>query len=130
MPNIVLVMADDLGYGDAGCYNPDAKFRTPNIDRIAREGVRFTDAHSPSSVCTPTRYGLLTGRYCWRSRMKQGVLNGWSPNLIEEGRETLATLAKRRNYATGGFGKWHLGLGTAEDGVREGTTAFAERSRV
>lgn len=113
-PNIVLVMADDLGYGDAGCYNREAKFRTPHIDRIAREGVRFTDAHSPSSVCTPTRYGLLTGRYCWRSRMKQGVLNGWSPNLIEEGRETLATLAKRRNYATGGFGKWHLGLGTAE----------------
>lgn len=114
LPNIVLIMADDLGYGDAGCYNRDAKFRTPHIDRIAREGVRFTDAHSPSAVCTPTRYGLMTGRYCWRSRMKQGVLNGWSPNLIEEGRETLATLAKRRNYATGGFGKWHLGLGTAD----------------
>lgn len=113
MPNIVVILADDLGYGDAGCYNPEAKFRTPNIDRIAREGVRFTDAHSPSAVCTPTRYGLMTGRHCWRSRMKQGVLNGWSPNLIEEGRATLATLAKRRNYATGGFGKWHLGLGTA-----------------
>lgn len=113
LPNAVVVLADDLGYGDAACYNPDARFRTPHLDRLAREGVRFTDAHSPSSVCTPTRYGLLTGRYCWRGAMKQGVLNGYSPNLIEDGRETLATLARRRNYATGGFGKWHLGLGRA-----------------
>lgn len=112
-PNVVLILADDLGYGDAGAYNKDAKFRTPHIDSLARDGVRFTDAHSPSAVCTPTRYGLLTGRYCWRSAMKQGVLNGWSPNLIEPGRETLATLARRRGYATGGFGKWHLGLGAA-----------------
>lgn len=112
-PNIVLILADDLGYGDVGAYNRDAKFRTPHMDSLARDGVRFTDAHSPSAVCTPTRYGLLTGRYCWRSAMKQGVLNGWSPNLIESGRETIATLAKRRGYATGGFGKWHLGLGTA-----------------
>lgn len=112
-PNIVLILADDLGYGDVGAYNQDAKFRTPHMDRVAREGVRFTDAHSPSAVCTPTRYGLLTGRYCWRSAMKQGVLNGWSPNLIEAGRETIAKLAKRRGYATGGFGKWHLGLGAA-----------------
>lgn len=113
LPNIVLILADDLGYGDAGVYNPGAKFRTPHMDSLARAGVRFTDAHSPSAVCTPTRYGLLTGRYCWRSAMKQGVLNGWSPNLIEPGRETIATLAKRRGYATGGFGKWHLGLGAA-----------------
>ena len=114
LPNIVVVLADDFGYGDAGCYNPDAKFRTPNIDSIAAQGMRFTDAHSPSAVCTPTRYGLLTGRYCWRTRLERGVLNGYSPSLIEAGRETLASLAKKKGYRTGGFGKWHLGLGNAE----------------
>jgi len=70
-PNIVFIMADDMGYGDVGCYNPESKIPTPNMDRLAKEGMRFTDAHSPSAVCTPTRYGILTGRYCWRTRLKR-----------------------------------------------------------
>jgi arylsulfatase A-like enzyme len=114
-PNIVVILCDDLGYGDVGCYYKGAKIPTPRMDRLAREGMRFTDAHSPSSVCTPTRYGVLTGRYCWRTRMKSGVGNGYSPALIEPGRDTIASLLKReKGYRTGGFGKWHLGLGTEE----------------
>jgi arylsulfatase A-like enzyme len=112
-PNIVLILCDDLGLGDATPYNPDSQIRTPNLDRLAREGTRYTDAHSPSSVCTPTRYGVMTGRYCWRTSLKRGVLNGASPALIEPGRATIASLLKQRGYRTGGFGKWHLGLGTA-----------------
>jgi arylsulfatase A len=111
-PNILLILADDLGYGDTRCYNPQSRIETPNIDRLAASGARFTDAHSPSSVCTPTRYGLLTGRYCWRTSLKNGVLNGESPSLIEPGRRTIASMLKGRGYRTGGFGKWHLGLGS------------------
>src|SRR5262245_51018175 len=110
-PNIVLVLADDMGYGDPGCYNPDSKIPTPNIDRLAAQGVRCTDAHTPSSVCTPTRYGLLTGRYCWRTSLSRGVLNGYSRYLIEPDRVTLASLLKGQGYRTAGVGKWHLGLG-------------------
>jgi arylsulfatase A-like enzyme len=113
-PNIVLVLTDDLGYGDIACQNPESKIPTPNLDRLAGQGVRFTDAHSPSAVCTPTRYGVLTGRYSWRSRLKSGVLEGYSPNLIEPGRPTVASLLKSRGYYTGGIGKWHLGLGDQE----------------
>jgi arylsulfatase A-like enzyme len=113
-PNIVLILADDLGYGDVRRYFKEAVLRTPRMDQLAREGVRFTDAHSPSSVCTPTRYGLLTGRYCWRTRLTRGVLNGESPSLIEPGRTTLASMLKEQGYRTGVFGKWHLGLGNAE----------------
>lgn len=113
-PNIVLILADDLGWGDVRRYFPEAVVRTPRMDQLAGEGVRFTDAHSPSSVCTPTRYGLLTGRYCWRTSLKRGVLNGESPSLIEPGRTTLASMLKAQGYRTGGFGKWHLGLGSAE----------------
>ncbi|MGQ0636515.1 MAG: sulfatase family protein [Planctomycetaceae bacterium] len=109
-PNIVLILADDMGYGDPTCYGT-SQISTPHIDRLAREGMRFTDAHSPSAVCTPTRYALLTGRYAWRSRLKRGVLLGDSPALIEEGRWTLASLLKRKGYSTGVVGKWHLGLG-------------------
>lgn len=113
-PNIVLILCDDLGYGDVGAYYPAAKMKTPHLDKLASEGMRFTDAHSPSSVCTPTRYGVLTGRYCWRTRLKSGVGGGYSPALIEPGRDTIASLLKRtKGYRTGGFGKWHLGLGTA-----------------
>ncbi len=112
LPNIVYILADDLGWGDPRCYNPDSKIPTPNIDKLASQGVRFTDMHSPSSVCTPTRYGILTGRYCWRSKLKQGVLVGDSPNLIEPGRPTVASLLKSRGYRTGAVGKWHLGLGS------------------
>lgn len=112
-PNIVFILADDLGYGDPQCYNPQSQAPTPNIDRLAAEGLRFTDMHTPSAVCTPTRYGVLTGRYAWRSRLKSGVLWGWSPPLIEPGRLTLPAMLKQRGYATAGFGKWHLGLGWA-----------------
>src|SRR5262245_42928903 len=113
-PNVVLILADDMGYGDPGCYNPDSKIPTPNIDRLAGQGLRFTDAHTPSSVSTPTRYGLLTGRYCWRTRLARGVLDGYSPYLIEPSRVTVASLLKEQGYQTACVGKWHLGLGNAE----------------
>lgn len=110
-PNVVIILADDLGWGDLGCYNPGSKIPTPHLNRLAAQGMRFTDAHSPSAVCTPTRYGLLTGRYAWRTRLKRGVLWGYSPPLIEPDRPTLATHLKNRGYATACVGKWHLGLG-------------------
>ena len=110
-PNIVVILADDLGIGDPGCYNPDSKVPTPHIDRLASEGLRLTDAHSPSAVCSPTRYGLLTGRYAWRTRLTRGVLWGDSPNLIDLERTTIAELLKSAGYRTACFGKWHLGLG-------------------
>jgi arylsulfatase A-like enzyme len=109
-PNLVVILADDLGYGDLGCYGAKL-IATPHIDRLAREGMRFTDAHSPSAVCTPTRYGLLTGRYAWRTKLARGTLVGDSPALLEPNRLTLASLVKRRGYATACVGKWHLGLG-------------------
>jgi arylsulfatase A-like enzyme len=113
-PNVLYILADDLGIGDLGCYQSDAKTQTPNLDRFAKQGVRFTDAHSPSAVCTPTRYGILTGRYCWRTPLKSGVLWGYSPSLIEPGRLTVASMLRDAGYETGVIGKWHLGLGTAE----------------
>lgn len=113
-PNIVVILADDLGYGDLRCYNAEARTASLNLDRLASRGMRFTDAHSPSAVCTPTRYGVVTGRYCWRSRLERGVLNGYSPSLIERGRATIASVAQGQGYRTGCFGKWHLGLGSAE----------------
>jgi len=88
-PNIIVILADDLGYGDLRCYQPESKIPTPHLDRLAAGGVRFTDAHTPSAVCTPTRYGLLTGRYSWRTPLKRGVLDGFDPPLIEPGRVTL-----------------------------------------
>ena len=113
-PNIIFLMADDMGYGDPSCYNDQSKVPTPNINRLAAEGMRFTDAHTPSSVCTPTRYGVLTGRYAWRSRLKSGVLWGYSPALIEPNRMTVASLLKSQGYHTACIGKWHLGLGDRE----------------
>lgn len=110
-PNIVYVLCDDLGYGDVQCLNPDGKIPTPNIDRLAANGMIFTDAHSSSSVCTPTRYGIMTGRYNWRSRLKRGVLGGLSPLLIEPGRLTVPMLLKQHGYQTACVGKWHLGMG-------------------
>jgi arylsulfatase A-like enzyme len=112
--NIVLILADDLGYGDVGVYNPSSKIPTPHLDQLAAQGVRFSDAHSPSSVCTPTRYGILTGRYAWRTKLTKGVLEGYSPALIEKDRVTLPSLLRRQGYRTTGIGKWHLGLGDAE----------------
>jgi len=109
-PNIIFILCDDLGYGDVACNNPEGKIPTPRVDRLAREGMRFTDAHTTSSVCTPSRYGLLTGRYNWRSRLQSGVLGGLSPRLIEPGRLTVATMLKHNGYHTACIGKWHLGM--------------------
>jgi arylsulfatase A len=109
--NIVYIIADDLGYGDVQCLNPDrGKIPTPNIDRFASQGMTFTDAHSGSAVCTPTRYGLLTGRYAWRTRLQQGVLDGGDDEpLIAEDRLTVPKLLKQNGYTTACLGKWHLG---------------------
>lgn len=109
-PNIVYILCDDLGYGDVRCLNPEGKIATPQLDRLAAEGMIFTDMHSGSSVCTPTRYGILTGRYSWRSRLQQGVLGGLSPRLIEPGRLTVAALLRKHGYHTACIGKWHLGM--------------------
>lgn len=111
-PNIVYVLCDDLGYGDVHALNPSrGKIPTPNVDRLAREGMVFTDAHSGSSVCTPTRYGIMTGRYAWRTRLQSGVLFGLSSPLIAPNRLTVAGLLKQAGYHTACIGKWHLGLG-------------------
>ncbi|MDF1825392.1 MAG: arylsulfatase [Verrucomicrobiales bacterium] len=109
-PNIVIILADDMGWGDPQCYQADSRIPTPGLDRIAAEGMRFTDAHTPSSVCTPTRYTLLTGRYCWRTSLKKGVLDGFGPPLIGENETTLASLLKAAGYRTACVGKWHLGM--------------------
>lgn len=114
-PNIVVVMADDLGYGDVRALNPESRIPTPHLDRLAADGMRFTDAHSPSSVCTPTRYGLLMGRYAWRTRLTSGVLDGYGAPLIEQERETIAEALKAAGYQTGIVGKWHLGLEFGRD---------------
>jgi arylsulfatase A-like enzyme len=110
-PNLVYILADDMGWGDLDSYNSHSAIPTPSLNQFAREGMRFTDMHSSSAVCTPSRYSILTGRYCWRSRLKKGVLNGDSPNLIEEGRTTVPSMLKKQGYYTAGVGKWHLGLG-------------------
>lgn len=108
-PNVVVILADDLGYGDLGCFNDESKIPTPHLDRLAAEGLRLTDAHSPSSVCTPTRYGLLTGRYAWRTALTKSVLWPWDPPLIEDARRTLPELLRDAGYRTACVGKWHLG---------------------
>jgi arylsulfatase A len=118
-PNFVYILCDDLGYGDVACLNPAGKIATPHMDRVAREGMIFTDAHSGSAVCTPTRYGILTGRYAWRSRLKNGVLGGLSPRLIEPGRLTVASMLKAQGYHTAAIGKWHLGMDWARKGSGE-----------
>jgi len=109
-PNVIVIYTDDQGFGDASCLNPESKFETPNLDRLAREGMTFTDAHSSDTVCTPSRYGLLTGRYSWRTSLKKGVYGAEKKCLIADGRTTLASLLKQRGYATAMVGKWHLGM--------------------
>lgn len=108
-PNVIVVMADDLGIGDVSPTNPEGKIRTPHLQKMANEGLTFLDAHTPSSVCTPTRYGLLTGRYNWRSRLARGVLNGRSEHLIPADRPTLGHMMRKAGYHTAMIGKWHLG---------------------
>ena len=109
-PNVVVIYTDDQGYGDVSCLNPDAKFQTPNLDRLARDGMTFTDAHCSDTVCTPSRYGLLTGRYSWRTSLKANVYGAEVSCLIVDGRMTLASLLKTNGYHTAMVGKWHLGM--------------------
>ena len=110
-PNIVFILADDMGFGDVGCFNPASKIPTPNMDNLAAHGIRFMNAHSPAALSTPTRYGILTGRYCWRTRLKDGVILGYDEApLIETGRPTIGSVLKSKGYQTGYIGKWHLGM--------------------
>ena len=109
-PNIILMFIDDLGIGDVSCYNEHSKIHTENIDRLAQQGIKFTDAHATSALCTPSRYGLLTGRYNWRSCLKKLVYVKSEDNMIEEGRMTLASMLKQQGYRTACIGKWHLGM--------------------
>jgi arylsulfatase A len=110
MPNILFILADDLGYGDVGCYNPESKVPTPHLDRMASQGMLFTDAHSPSTVCTPTRYSILTGRMAFRTGMRGVFTGAGGPCMIEEGRLTLGGMLQGRGYETALFGKWHVGM--------------------
>lgn len=109
-PNIIFILADDLGYGDVRAFNPNGKIATPYLDKLAAEGMKFTDAHSSSAVCTPSRYSILTGRYPWRTRLQESVLWGYSSHLIEPERLTVASFLKQNGYYTAGIGKWHLGM--------------------
>jgi arylsulfatase A len=135
-PNIVVILADDQGYGDVSANNPESRIATPHIDRLATEGMRFIDAHSASGVCTPTRYALLTGRYPWRTRLQSSVLGGFSKPLIAANRLTLPGLLAQNGYSTACIGKWHLGMswplvggGTADDGGNIGQP-FRDLDRV
>jgi arylsulfatase A-like enzyme len=109
-PNIIYILADDLGIGDLSIYNENSKIQTPHLDKMGKEGLKFTDAHTSSSVCTPTRYGIITGRYNWRTPLKEFVTWGNSPSLIKKNRLTVAQLLKDNGYKTASIGKWHLGL--------------------
>ena len=116
-PNIVFILADDMGVGDVAALNPEAKVKTPNLDELIASGMHFTDAHTSSAVCTPTRYGLMTGRYSWRSPLKERVLSGYDPCLIPKDRKTVASMLKEQGYNTAMVGKWHLGITwTKKDG--------------
>lgn len=128
-PNLVYVLADDMGYGDLGCNNPRSRIPTPSLDRLAKEGMRFTDAHASSSVCTPSRYSILTGRYNWRSALKEGVTWGYSLPLIEPGRLTVAELLRGQGYRTACIGKWHLGWEWARTGPAEDDVDFTRPIR-
>jgi len=130
LPNIIYILCDDLGYGDIKCLNPEGKIVTPNVDKLASGGMIFTDAHSGSSVCTPTRYGIMTGRYSWRSRLQSGVLGGYSPRLIAPGRMTVASMLKQNGYSTACFGKWHLGMDWTQSGGAKPSDAIANAEKI
>jgi len=136
-PNVIFILADDLGYGDVSYLNSNSKIATPNIDKLARDGKSFIDAHAPASLCTPTRYAILTGRYGWRSSLKKGVLKHYDPPLIEKGRFTIGQLFKKNNYSTACIGKWHLGWEWSlnnnsffSDSLKIGNDAPADRFRI
>ncbi len=126
-PNLVLILADDMGYGDVSCLNPGSRINTRHIDKLGQGGLIFRDAHSTSAVCTPSRYSLLTGRYNWRSWLKSGVTWGYSRPLIEKGRLTLASFLKKHGYATACIGKWHLGWTWPKKGREEHEVDYARR---
>ncbi len=113
-PNVVYILADDLGIGDVSAYNEKGKIATPNIDELAAGGMMFSDAHSGSAVCTPTRYGIMTGRYSWRGTLKKGVTWSYDSSIVEDGRLTVGNLMKQAGYQTACIGKWHLGLNWAD----------------
>lgn len=126
-PNVVFILADDMGYGDVSCLNPAGKIRTPCLDRLAGAGMAFCDAHASSAVCTPSRYSLLTGRYNWRSWLKEGVTFGYDRPVIEAGRMTVASFLKSHGYATACFGKWHLGWSwQRENGSADSPVDFSQ----
>jgi arylsulfatase A len=125
-PNLVYIYVDDMGIGDASCYNPRCAWSTPALDRLAAEGRRFTDAHSASALCTPSRYALLTGRYAWRTPMKRGVLRGYSEPLLAPDRLTVADLLRQAGYHTAMLGKWHLGFDWRRTGPAVDDVDFAQ----
>lgn len=125
-PNVLVILADDLGIGDVSRYNPHSAWQTPHLDRLAQQGRRFTDAHAASSLCTPSRYALLTGRYAWRGRLKHGVVNGYAASLIEPGRLTLPEFLRSHGYATAIVGKWHLGLDWTRSGAAPEDVDFTQ----
>ncbi len=114
-PNVIYILADDMGYGDVSALNEKSAFKTPNLDSLAENGVAFCDAHASSAVCTPSRYSIMTGRYNWRSKMKNGVLGGYSEHLIERGRKCVGDVFKEYGYRTACIGKWHLGMDMPKD---------------
>ena len=133
-PNIVYILADDLGYGDVQALNPArGKIATPHMDKLAAAGMTFLDAHSGSSVCTPTRYGVLTGRYAWRTRLQNGVLDNYVTPLIAAERLTVPALLKQSGYHTACIGKWHLGYtiegADTSEGKAKGKNKKQEQSR-
>lgn len=125
-PNLVYILADDLGIGDVSCYNPHSAWQTPNLDRLGAQGAIYTDAHAASALCTPSRYALLTGRYPWRSRLKRGVVTGYERSLIEPDRLTVPEFLRAQGYVTAMLGKWHLGLDWARTGPHPDDVDFAK----